>query len=170
MRKDSGFSLFEVLTVIAILAIVAALAIPSFVNWRGKTQLSRAAQDLYSNFQKAKIEAVRRNTQCTVSFTSTHYLLYVDRNENFTLDAGETVISTTPWSNYGAVRPDASHGGGDGLTFANPADGIAFAPDGLPRNNAGGLGSGSVFIKTQDDKWTSIDVSTSGNIRINGIN
>ena len=49
------------MTVIAIFAILSAIAIPGFIGWRNKAQLSRAARDVYSSFQRAKSESVRRN-------------------------------------------------------------------------------------------------------------
>ena len=46
MQKEAGFSLTELMTVIAILAILAAIAIPNFIGWRGGSQLSRASRDV----------------------------------------------------------------------------------------------------------------------------
>ena len=173
MRNTKGFSLMELMTVIAVLAILSAIAIPGFIGWRNNAQLGRAARDVYSSFQKAKLESVRRNENCGIEFRAVQndYFIYMDSNANFVFDAGEDVIQTVNWSQYPGVRLDLTQGGGDGLTFANPDFGIFFASDGLPRNSFGGLGSGTVFLANQGNaRQDSVTISTAGNIQINQAN
>jgi type IV fimbrial biogenesis protein FimT len=166
MNKNSGFSLFELLTAIAIISILAAIAVPNFISWRNNSQLSRAARDVYSSFQKAKLEAIRRNMTCTITFTTNDYMIYVDSNQSLSLDGGEEVIRSRNLSEYPGVSLDTSQGGGDGLSFVNPNNSIAFAPDGLPRNNLSSLGSGTVFLRNQGSRQNTVTISTAGNIRI----
>ena len=168
MRNNKGFTIMEVLTVTAIIAIISAIAIPGFIGWRNNAQLGRAARDVYSSFQKAKVESVRRNVNCGIKFRTNDYVIYLDSNLNFDFDAGEE-IQIVNWSQYPGVRLDPDEGGdGDGLTFANPDFGIVFASDGLPRNNAGGLGSGTVFLTNQSNtRQNTVTISTAGNIQIN---
>ena len=168
MRNNKGFTIMEVLTVTAIIAILTAIAIPGFIGWRNNAQLGRAARDVYSSFQKAKVESVRRNVNCGIKFRANDYVIYLDSNLNFDFDAGEE-IQIVNWSQYSGVRLDPDEGGdGDGLTFANPDFGIVFASDGLPRNNAGGLGSGTVFLTNQSNtRQNTVTISTAGNIQIN---
>ena len=170
MRNNKGFSIIEIMTVIGILSILAAIAIPGFVDWRSNAQLGRAARNVYSTFQKAKMESVRRNENCGVEFRANDYVIYMDSNLDFDFDAGtDEVIQTINWSEYPGVELDPDEGGdGDGLTFANPDFGIVFASDGLPRNSVGGLGSGTVFLTNQSNaRQSRVTISTAGNIRIN---
>ena len=92
MRKDAGFSLGELITIMGILTVLAALAIPNFIGWRNKAQLSRAAQDMYSQFQKAKIEAVRRNAKCMITFGASDFQVYVDADDSWNFNAGDQQI------------------------------------------------------------------------------
>lgn len=68
-KKNAGFTLIEVLIVIAIIGIASAFAIPTFLNvlpnWRAKA----AATDLFSNLQLAKLTAIRKGTNCVVTFS-----------------------------------------------------------------------------------------------------
>jgi len=70
MRNDSGFSVIELLVTIAILAILTTIAVPNFVSWIPKYRVKDAAQDLFSNVQLAKTEAIKRNQNCTVTFNT----------------------------------------------------------------------------------------------------
>ena len=169
MRNKMGFTMMELLTVIAIVAILAAIALPGFIGWRNNAQLSRAARDVYSSFQKAKMESVRRNGNCGIEFRANDYVIYMDSDLSFDFNAvNDQVIQIVEWSQYPGVRLDQSQGGGDGLTFSNPDSGLVFASDGLPRNNVGGLGSGTVFMKYQNgSRQNTVTVSTVGNIQIN---
>ena len=68
-KKNAGFTLIEVLIVMAIIGIVTGFAIPTFLdilpNWRAKA----AATDLFSNLQLAKMAAIRGGGDCVVTFS-----------------------------------------------------------------------------------------------------
>ena len=160
MRKDSGFSLGELITVMGILTVLAAVAIPALVDWRNKSQLGRAARDVYSVIQKTKSEAVKRNRICKITFSANDFVVYVDGNSDWIYDAGEEIIGPVSWDEY----PGISLGG---LPFTLPVGSVAFFPDGLPRNNAGDLGSGVVALQGSDGKTAQISLLVSGSVQIN---
>ena len=172
----SGFTLIEVLMTIVVLAILAAVAVPGFSVWLPNYRLKAAARDMVSNFQLAKLTAVKRNTNCAITFNQAigartyDYVVYVDSDKDLEYDAGEEVITRKCWTDYGSTSYDLSQGGGDGLTFMNNDDGlpsIAFQSKGFPVNNISGLGMGTVFLKNTNNRTTSVVVSSAGNIRIN---
>ena len=77
-----GFSLVELMIGITIMGIVLALAIPSYRIWVQNSQIRNAAESIQNGLQKAKAEAVARNTNVAFSFT--------------TLNAG--VVADSSWS------------------------------------------------------------------------
>ena len=57
-RNESGFSLIELIVVIAIIALAATFGIPAFSSWLPNYRLRSASQDLLSNFKLAKISGL----------------------------------------------------------------------------------------------------------------
>ena len=73
MRKDKGFTLIEMMVVIAIMAIVSAIAIPNFYSYAAGMKLRSASRDLYSTLQNTRMKAIRQNTRWAVEFTASSY-------------------------------------------------------------------------------------------------
>lgn len=63
--KPLGFSLVELMIGIVIMGILAAIAVPSFQTWTRNSQIRNAAESIANGLQKARAEAVSRNTNVT---------------------------------------------------------------------------------------------------------
>ena len=60
-RAAAGFSLIELMIVVAILALVMMIGLPNVAAWIQNTQLKTGAEGLISGLQLARAEALRRN-------------------------------------------------------------------------------------------------------------
>ena len=67
LKKQIGFSLIEVMIVVAIIGITASIALPSYSAWIANTKVRTATESILNGIQKARSEALMRNT--AVSFT-----------------------------------------------------------------------------------------------------
>lgn len=61
MKKSSGFTLIELMVVVAILAVVVAIAAPSFGDLQKDSRLDSAAKNLNSAIRLARSEAIAKN-------------------------------------------------------------------------------------------------------------
>ena len=81
-RKDreSGFTLIEVMIVVAIIGIASALAIPNYVEWKTQHDLREAVSEFSSNLNLARVVAMNRNRQATVTIQLVGGLINVSGN------------------------------------------------------------------------------------------
>jgi len=68
--KQKGFTLVEVMIVVAIIGILSAIAVPSISTWLPNIRLKAAARDVFSDMMRAKMEAIKTNTTTSLTFTS----------------------------------------------------------------------------------------------------
>ena len=181
MRKNSGFSLIELLLVIGMIAIIVSIGLPSLLSYRSKAQLGKATRDVFGGLQKAKMEAIRNNRYCVFSFSPANvngvaydFHVFIDESDprNYEFDAGvDTFITGYRQQDYPGAELDNDYGGGTGIDFPAESDPnnfrvIAFAPDGIPKNRNGTLASGSLYFSDGKENGREISVSAVGNIQI----
>ena len=68
-----GFTMVELLAVIAVLGIVSVLAAPSFSGSFARNHLRGAAGEAYADMQFARAEAVQSNGAVNVAFSASGY-------------------------------------------------------------------------------------------------
>jgi len=114
-RCRKGFSLVELMTVLAIITILSAIAFPGLMKWVPNYRLKAAAQQLFADMQKAKMTAVKNNRKVTFNFTTA-----CPGGSYVFKDPGGTVVTSGTMSQGVCLSSS---------TFTNDASG--FSPTGI---------------------------------------
>lgn len=82
IRRQAGFSLIELLTVVSIIAIIALVSIPAFGSMRRQMAVRAASAQLRTIFQLARSRAIARGRNCGLKFVDVNgewkFALYDD--------------------------------------------------------------------------------------------
>lgn len=107
MKKNSGFTLLELIITVAIVAIVVAIAIPSMTTFTQNDRLTTNINTLIGHLAYARSEAVKRSQQvsicvsnnsgdpapsCTAGNWADGWIVYIDADADNSFTAGEEVI------------------------------------------------------------------------------
>jgi len=153
MSHNKGFSLIELIIVIALIAIMAGVMTPSFLQWRDRSKIKGDAGNLRASFEMAKLRAIKHNTNVVVTFPdTTSYQAFIDTNNNGAQDAGEERIANRTLS--------------PGVTItANTFTGndMAFNPRGMAN---GPNSTGTITMTSPGGERYSVVVSSFGRIRM----
>lgn len=174
IKAKGGFTLVELMIVIAIIVIGSAIAIPAYnITIKPTAELNGAARQLYSDIQLIRLRAVSENRRYGIDFDSTSddYIVFEDANGDFEYDAGETILKRVQFSaglGYGRVSFDANYGSGDGVTFTGTgvANSFSFSTRALPSPN------GIVYLKNNKNppEGRMVNVNSMGGVRIQKYN
>jgi type IV fimbrial biogenesis protein FimT len=66
-KHACGFTLVELLAVVAVLVVLAIIAVPSFSELIASQRVQMAAMDLFTSLLRARSEAIKQNTGVTIS-------------------------------------------------------------------------------------------------------
>jgi type IV fimbrial biogenesis protein FimT len=93
-KKNCGFTLMELMIVIAIIAIFASIAIPNFIGWLPERKLDAGAQDILQALQKSRSKAIMTNRNVVVTFNegAESFIAFVDDNADGVQDAGDLTL------------------------------------------------------------------------------
>jgi type IV fimbrial biogenesis protein FimT len=121
--NEYGFTTTELLIVIGLIGILIAVAVPSILTFMPNYRLKAAARDLYSDMQKARLLAIKENTQVSLRFTTVvfpavggGYTMFVDDGAgggvagNGVRDGAERLLNTVTMTGQNSLSTALSFG------------------------------------------------------------
>lgn len=120
-RRHSGFSIIELMTAILVVVVLLTIAVPSFRAWLQNSQIRNAAHSITTGLQRARAEAVARNTNISfvLSADSSWTINVVnpaleiesraasEGSQNATYTITPTGASTITFNNLGIITANA---------------------------------------------------------------
>ena len=153
MQKDTGFTLLELMVVVAMVAILTAIAIPNTISWQNNAKLNGDVFNLRGDLEMAKLRAIKENANVAVLYNANGYEIFIDNGDgggvadNWVRDGAEVLLTNKQLS--------------DGVTMTTN-----FTSSRARFTDRGRCNGGTAVITNSAGTTKSIVVSIIGRIRV----
>jgi type IV fimbrial biogenesis protein FimT len=88
-NREGGFTLIEIMIAVAIVGIMSVLAVPNFREWLARYDLKQSMSEIAGDMSLAKLVAMNRNRQATVTIQMAGSLVQVSG-----ISGGQEIFNT----------------------------------------------------------------------------
>jgi len=151
-RKIAGFSIIELLIVIAIISILMAVGISQYTKYKADRELMRQANMLMDEINWIKSQSIAKEPHGIV-ITVSNYTLFKDLDGDCNYSTGDEIVRAINFI--------------DGITSSTTQT-IVFDRKGYPRGSQCALGTveGTITLKNTNNNTKNIKISRYGRTRI----
>ena len=100
VRRQTGFTLVEMMVVSAIVGIAAALAVPNYLQWQAQYKLRQAVSEIATQLTLARMAAMNRNRGVDVAVQNSTGAVHISA---VTSTSGGTTGGTTGGTSGGTT-------------------------------------------------------------------
>ncbi len=130
MKRQAGFSLIEIMVVVAVMVVLAGVGVPAMQEMVVNQRIKTTTSDLFSSILRARSEAIKRNTDVSMTPSASWNTGWTIPSPN----AGEPALLNL------STRSS--------IVVAGPANGITFSSAGRLK------GTGNVTFNVSSTKGT----------------
>jgi type IV fimbrial biogenesis protein FimT len=152
-RKIEGFSILEVLIVIAILSILMTVSISYYIRYKLDRELTRQANQLLNEISWVKSQSIAKEVH-GIRVTSNSYTVFVDKDGDCNFTTGDKIVHSVNFSE-GIQGPSSPQ------TFVFDRKGYSKGA-----NCALGVVEGTITLKNSYNNTKNIKISRYGRTRI----
>lgn len=161
MGNNKGFTLIEMVIVVAIMAIIAGFSVPHVYGWISNRRFTSAVDELYVVFQKARIRAIREGRDVVLRFNAAdeECEAFIDDGDgggvaqNRVRDGSERRVDLVALPEGVAI---------DGVTFGDSWCGFDNRGISITPNNL----DGQLHLENTAGRHLGIELNIAGNVRV----
>jgi type IV fimbrial biogenesis protein FimT len=169
-NASRGYSIVEILVVVAIIGIMSLVTVPAFMNYQRSASIRASMRSFASDIRNCRQRAISRNSEVRLELDSSNIYRFYEKPNAGTWGALNGFSGTGPGSNFKKLD--------NGVTFSantfddldsNSKKDVVFRPDGTVNL---GSGTGTVTLlspwKNISQNQFLVTVTTSGKLTTAG--
>ena len=151
MKKISGFTLMELMTVIAIIAVIMAIAVPNLIAWRFNHQLNGSVREVQALINAARTDAMKNNAAVDIKIDTD--------NRKILSEYTNRVTGASPPPKEVLLRPGVSIKS-ENFTEDDDENAFSFNARGIPTE------AGRIVLENSGGKTRAVAMTLTGTTRI----
>jgi type IV fimbrial biogenesis protein FimT len=175
LRNDQGFSLIELIVVLAIVASVASFSTLLIQSFSTSYYLRQAMSHIVSQVQLARIHAIKNRANTVVVFKPASFSpggragtfsIFEDTNRNWKQDGGEkTIVAESPMPPQISLTSAVFASNGCGLADLETTC-FGFDSQGIAARNGAAYVTGSIQLRDRRNETRTITFEVSGKSKV----
>src|SRR3954452_565920 len=146
-NASRGYSIMEILVVVAIIGIMSLVTVPAFMNFQRSNSVKASLRSFTSDIRNARQRAISRNSQVRLELDSTNVYRFYEQPNGGAWGALNGFSGTGPGTNLKRLDKGVTFSANTlGDNDSNSKPDMVFRPDGTVVFGPAGSGTGTITM------------------------